>query len=179
MMYGENWVFVENPKTGSTSLHNALLAVGGISEGSKHDNLARQNQGYPWRRWRFWTIRNPWDRLVSGYHHNTRSAKKAEREYPNFERWVLDDQWMITPGIDFKRVPQQFWGHRCNIMLRFEYLEEDVYNLGKRLGLELTLPHDNRSKYRQPNYRDYYNSRLKEIVEDRFKPDILRGEYEF
>lgn len=177
MLLGERFVFVENPKTASTSIQNAL-SEHGETVLSKHDNLMSYRIA-PNRRWRVWCVRNPYDRIVSGYHHHTRSPKKAGRAYPSFDQWVLGDPWITGPGTDFKRTSQMFWGHKCNLVLRFENLEEDFHNACVKIGLpKIDLPILNATKSRG-SYREYFTSRSQRAVEDRFRWEIETYGYEF
>lgn len=179
MFLGDRFVFVENPKTASTSIQNALRAAElGLTIGNKHDNYNRYHEQKYARRYRAVTVRNPWDRMVSGWFHNIGSARKTEKPYDDFATWLTGEAWQIAPGFDFKRTPQCFWTWKTNVLLRFETLEEDISRFGALIGADLTLPHDNATRDRLP-YQHYYTEKTKRIIEDRFWPDIQKYGYEF
>lgn len=175
MMLGERFLLVENPKTASTSISHALEPYAKRVM-RKHSNLQHMTADMN-RRYRVYVVRNPFDRMVSGYHQNTRRRTKLENVQMNFEDWVLGDPWVLETA-DFKRTSQQFWGHKCNELLRFEHLEEDFARLCQKLGLECTLPHENRAA-RLDDYRDYYTPKLREVIEDRFYWDLKTFRYSF
>lgn len=178
MVIGDNFLLVENPKTASTSLKNCLLAAGiGKTIMRKHATITEDNFPQINRNRRIVFVRNPWDRMVSGYKHVTRPAFNGNRQAQSFEEWLTDEPWSIQ-GVDFKRTPQFFWTYRTNRLYRFENLREAVEELSEEFGVPLALPHDNKSP--QPGeYRDFYTEKTKEIVRDRFWPDIKKYGYEF
>ena len=179
MLIGERFVFVENPKTGSTSVNNALFSVSAAQRVlKKHENFSAGAERQYNRRYRVVAVRNPWDRMVSGYLFNNRGKHKQGREIPQFEEWLQGDKWQIAPGIDFKRTPQCFWTWKMNTIFRFERISEDFEEFCQTVGIKATLPHDNASKDRQP-YTHYYTEKTKRIVEDRFWPDIIEYNYKF
>ena len=179
MFLGENFLFVENPKTGSTSMQNALLAAGlGETILNKHEYITTSVDRQYRRRWRMVCVRNPWDRMVSAFHHCNRSAE-PEKWGGLFEQWVLGDKWELTPGIDFKRTPQSLWYWKTNAIIRFENMAEDFPAQMHKMGHHnVTLPHDNKAKIRN-GYRHYYTEKTREVVRDRFLPDILKYGYNF
>lgn len=60
---------------------------------------------------------------------------------------------------------------------RFENLSEDFKELCNQLGIDETLPHDNRTEHK--NYRFYYSEELKQMVATIYKKDIERFNYTF
>lgn len=177
MVVGERFLFVENPKAASSSIR-AALAPFGEPIFSKHD-IIWNHQQVPNRRWRAVVVRNPFDRLVSGYHHNKRSARDHGRPFNDFDTWLMGDPWRSGPaGVDFKRTSQLFWTHRTNFLMRFETLEEDFQNLCEILNISATLPSLNATQDRR-SYRDYYTEEARRIVEDRFAADLQTYRYVF
>ena len=171
MIVTDDLVFIENPKTGCTSVRVMIENLGGRTVGSKHWNLRDYNDKNR-RRLRVTTVRNPFDRMVSGFHFQTGGKM-------DFKKWMLGDDWEVAPGIDFKRVSQLHWTVQCNVIMRFETLHEDVEKLRKRLDLpEARLPHMHKSNDRRP-YQDYYDDETRAVIEDRFKIDMKVFGYTF
>jgi hypothetical protein len=60
---------------------------------------------------------------------------------------------------------------------RFESLREDFGHVCRTLGLNLRLPHANKSAHR--DYRTCYNDRTAELVGTHFRQDVERFGYTF
>jgi len=171
MIIGDQYIFVENPKTACTSIRMLLEEKGGKQHGMKHWNL-RDFQSTPRRKFRFVFVRNPWDRMVSGFYFQTGGKM-------DFKKWVLGVPWVVAAGIDFKRTPQAFWAYQCNTILRFENLHEHLGVILPRVGIdEWELKHTHKSKGRT-DYKDYYDDETREVVADRFRTDITEFGYRF
>lgn len=170
MIVGPDWICVENPKTGSNSMRRTLLAEGGEVVHHKHLTMMAAHN-LPPKRHVFVVVRNPWDRMVSGW------AYATKQEEP-FETWLTGGVWDVGAGLDFKRVPQTVWADQCSRWLRFEDLEGEWERYSKHLGFTTPLRHMNAST-RPTDYREAYNLRTKNIVMDRFWPDIEQWGYEF
>lgn len=140
-------------------------------------------------------IRNPWDRLVSGYfhakYHPRDGVAKAMRPFSSFQEFA---EWVIAgnaPALVGETrqgqwtSPQVSWYSAAGIMLvdhliRFEHLKADVALMFERLGLAVPeLPHVNRGKQRNPNYRVYYTSRFARDAGEYYKADCELGGYTF
>jgi hypothetical protein len=170
LMMGDNFVFVENPKTASTSIRNMLENAGGRKVYQKHRNLSGWDDPerplYRTAATRAVFVRHPLDRMVSGFHHTTGGKQ-------DFAKWLTGDPWMVLPGVDFKRTSQLFWTARCNMVMRFENIEEELETLRERVGYEKTpLPKINVRPRAKPDFRDYYDTHLLEIMRDRFMVDF-------
>jgi hypothetical protein len=85
----------------------------------------------------------------------------------------------IGPGLDVRRVPQIAWANSCNYIMRFENLEEDYEKFCAHVGIDhKPLLYKNKSEQRDGRrYRDVMSSKVREIVEDRFAPDLKRFGY--
>jgi chondroitin 4-sulfotransferase 11 len=60
---------------------------------------------------------------------------------------------------------------------RFENLADSVQTINKRLGINIALPHENRSEHR--DYRSYYNDETRRHVAVLFAKDIETWGYKF
>lgn len=171
MIAGKDWLFVGNPKAASTTLRHAFI------HDLQGETLYTQHIPYitasmvPAVRLCIVCVRNPWDRMVSGWAYNTHMGE-------SFESWLTGSKWEVGIGLDFKRCPQTCWAWQCNKVLRFERLQEDWDRLCERQGWpRRDLRHKNPSE--RPDYRNVYTDRTREIVADRFAPDIEAWGYEF
>lgn len=176
MIGGHDWVFVENPKTGTRSAFDALTRAGAERLGPTHATLMTLqmpgDKTYKNYRIRAVVVRNPWDRMVSAWAHRCKDSG------PNFGTWLENDLWEAGVGLDLLRCPQTCWSWQCTHVLRFENLQEDFASLTKELGFgELQLPHKN--AHAHAHYREVHTSKTRAIVEDRFAPDIYKFRYYF
>ncbi len=167
MIQGPDWAFVENPKCASNSIRAALL--GFTVDPEKHAPFTSQRIA-PGKRKRFVVVRNPYDRLVSGWAYNTNGA------VPFLEWLTAPETWDVGVGLDFKRVPQTAWAWRCNRIVRFERLLDEWPSVCDGLGIPFRdLPHHNAREH--AHYRDVICPEARVIIEDRFRPDLMRWEY--
>src|SRR6266852_317995 len=204
-------IFVEVPKTGSTSVrailgkawkpHLNLWEIKNLMESywthfggrknrileclylalSKERRLEigqRQFDSY----FKFGFVRNPWDRVVSLYERTEAQQMRNEMTFTEFVEWIeyssstcvhssphryqLD--WFVDPN---GKVLANFIG-------RFERLDEDWAYVAQKLGIKESLAH-RRASFRTRHYTEYYNTRTRELIAQKFKVDIERFGYEF
>lgn len=173
MIIGEKYVFIENPKTASTSISHALRSSGhGRNVYGKHiplvdTRMLRRSEDDPRGRHIIaCVVRNPFERMVSGWLHTTKRRQ-------TFREWLRGDEWRCGP-FDFKRTPQTAWTHQCTLIISFADLEAGFANFCDRAGLpRIKLDHKNASK--PYNYEDELTDADREIIRDRFYPDFKRG----
>jgi hypothetical protein len=135
---------------------------------------------------KFAFVRNPWDLLVSMYHylkshtatpgHQQRNPDMHEliRRSPDFDSYVRLYSLQLTDMsallCDDERELVDFVG-------RYERMEEDFASACRAIGIDIALPHVNRSEH--AHYRDYYSAETKSIVSRLFARDIERFQYTF
>jgi hypothetical protein len=129
---------------------------------------------HTWRLYfKFTVVRNPWDKVVSMYHH--RFGPTPQITFTDYVKKY------ITHSIDWniytiKKEP------RCNFYIRFENLEEDIERVCKILRVPFNK---NRIEHYKPgqkihtSYRDYYNIETKEIVRKVYGAEINFFKYVF
>lgn len=163
MISGGDWIAVCNPKAASTSLRAALGEFPRIAEVHVPLCSARLCDG---ARVRAVIIRNPYDRIVSGWVHNARDGEP-------FDEWLKSGTSLeCGVGLDFKRVPQRAWAQKCNALIRFEHLDQDFDHFCRAVKIApRPFPHEGAGRPR-PHYRDMIDSKSRAIVEDRFAPDF-------
>ncbi len=171
MLIDQHLCFVSNPKTGSTSAQHALSTSGiGKVYGERHMPAG------PWLRNKHWVcgvfVRNPFDRLVSGWAYTKRNSQIS------FSEWLRGEAW-YAGGVDFKRTSQAYWANfTANFVMRFEHIEDDWGAFLRRAGLpQIMIEHKNGSEH--PHYREIISQKDRAIIEDRFAHDLVTWGYEF
>ncbi|MEM6277194.1 MAG: sulfotransferase family 2 domain-containing protein [Pseudomonadota bacterium] len=132
----------------------------------------------------FTIVRNPWDRLVSYYHwlrgqtfDHPAVALAQSLEFGAFLAHPHTDASLrAAPYTSY--VTDADGTERCQRFIRFEHLVEDCAQLGRDLGLSLSLPHANRSE-RPRDYRISYDESSAQQVETLCQSDIARFGYSF
>ena len=115
----------------------------------------------------FLTARNPWDRLVSGWHY---SGKRMP-----FDEFI--SRGPVKPCVEnFLTVDGKV--HDPSYVIRFERLQEGLDHVCEHLGLpKTTLPHVNRSS--RGHYAQYYSDVQRALVAQRYAKDIEYFDYRF
>ena len=203
----KKFIFLANPKTGSTSMrkilneyseHNKLKALG-----KYHDHWTAQlymnifiELGYDWFGFfKFINIRNPWDKYVSNYHFSKPDSKfkpfyneaydKSAANSVSFNDWVkyhlneLKEPPQGCPRVD------RFAGDSDGNLLVDDifpiesFAEKILPKLLKRLDLNINtiLPVLNKTK--RDNYRSYFDDQSRKLVADFCYLDIEYGKYRF
>ena len=129
---------------------------------------------------KFGNIRNPWDRVVSGFFFSEQFCRNPKLQ--SFDNWVnchlkkhCDplEEWYNVNGLSF---------YDCmDFFIRFENLKGDIETACAKLGLPCDLSklgNDFETK-RDKDYRKYYNDDTKLIVAKKFKKEIEVFNYEF
>jgi hypothetical protein len=173
-------VILTPPKTASDTLHRVFcsgppwngLAVVGPHHGVVDKHYPHvPNEAFGFRV--LLTVRNPFDRLVSLWHHRCRLASYDGQGSPSFEEFaksVVARQagcWLWETTIS-ELIGEQ----RIDGLLRCESLADDLATAGLAVAL---LPRWNES-YRRP-WRQYYTVRLLGAVESWASEDCRRFGY--
>ncbi len=139
-----------------------------LSEERRREIGRKQFETY----FKFGFVRNPWDRVVSLYE-RTEALQLREKMnssatcvHSSPHRYQLD--WFVDAN---GNVLADFIG-------KFERLDEDWAFVAKKLGVSENLPHQ-RPNPRARHYTEYYTSRTRGIISNKFKVDIERFGYEF
>jgi len=179
------FVFIHINKTGGSSIEKALGCR------FEHKTALRKRAELGKEVWKklfsFAFVRNPWDRVVSHYHHRLMTNQTGLRtDTPGFNAWVQLAYGEKAPEYYDKPkmfMPQWNWliDGKGKLLVdyigRFENLQADFAQVCLRLNRQAELPHLKKSE--RGDYREYYNAASIEIVRQWFKSDIEKFGYEF
>ena len=188
-------LFIHIPKTGGCSIEATLSSLAPLEEAillkKSRDGLnfsinyqhAFPNELERYSLYRsFCFVRNPWDRIVSGFSHHKRFAEiPTALSFDKFVELLCRDKPLPLPtnhpGKLF-HLPSCSWVRDQMIVGRFETLQEDYDRICEQLALPVTkLPLINKGNHR--NYRTYYTEKTKLLIGTKYEEDIERFKYLF
>ena len=143
---------------------------------------------------KFTFVRNPWDRMVSWYfkHSGPLYEPKTKDGFINWVESGLPNHWK---NIDKTNWEERAWDGSNDALSVFDFLDnnknieidyigkvetidEDMKNICQKLNITYNkLPVVNKSN--RTHYKEYYNKKSQQIVEDRFERDLLFFPYEY
>jgi len=144
----------------------------------KHSTLAEYHEALGSEQFRslykFTCVRNPWDRMVSYYFTPTQSPQTWDRK--KFRR-IISKAVSVADYLRLNVLDNDPF-ENLNYIIRFENLASDFRTVCAALDISpTTLPQYNRSN--REHYSKYYDDELRELVRDRFAPEIDRFAYVF
>ena len=204
--HARHCIFVHIPKTGGTSIEDAIwpkprrgedLWMGFIAPGrNKYQTgglqhlLARQIRievgGDVFTRYfKFSIIRNPWDRVISQYSYLKQRPDlqdyfgvKADAPLAQYLAAISrSDHVQVMPQLNFLRDGNGTM--LVDLVGRFETLAQDAREIFRRIGIDdAVMPHEAKSD-RRSGYRDYYDDETRERVTELYAEDIAHFGYAF
>jgi hypothetical protein len=188
-------IFIHIPKTGGISVSKSLF--GNLAGGHRKLEIyqivftKREFNNY----FKFTFVRNPWDRLVSAYFYmkkggtNDRDRIWAEQNLSNYYDFdIFVKNWINRENIEtcIHFVPQYSFvcepgssSPRVNFIGYFEHLQEDFCYISKKLGLNTSLFHYNKTMANKIDYRSFYSEATRKIVAEVYRRDIEIFGYDF
>lgn len=151
-----------------------------------HPTAAEVQTAFPkeWKEyWKFCFVRNPWDRVVSEYHWANANARGVS--FDEFVERLADpdrkDPYQVRP------VPADTWSMYtiddavvADYIGRFENLAGDMESICARLGLPFDTARFPKLKNgRRNTYRSWYCDRSRQLIADRYRPEVTRFGYLF
>jgi len=122
-------------------------------------------------------VRNPWDRMVSRYSY----SKKVNKKFKNvtFEEFVNFDIKNNMHVLNQYRFCTKDKTNFCiDKVIKFENLNSDFNEISLSIfGKKDLLKHSNKTEHVE--YRNYYNTELKDKIYINFKKDINFFDYDF
>lgn len=193
-----DYLFIHINKTGGTSIRQRLgiplihptlrvnLVHRTASDFINRIGLPRWKQLYT-----FAIVRNPWDKVVSHYHHR---LKTKQIKPISFDEWVKKAYGgrhrkrhrrrdkMFSPQLDWLRyrgkVVVSFIGRFENLEYDFQVISNHIgISDGISLDISASLPHLNKSE--RGDYQDYYTPVTRDIIANHFKKDIKAFNYHY
>lgn len=163
VVFPDKLVFLEHPRTASTSMRHVLQQVGGKPQKRHAFICARGNEKT------VCTVRNPFDLLVSWW------EIVGERQgFSTFKDFLIGcrDPFMVRGG-------KLFYFLETDFILRFENLEAELNSVLKIYRIPIVrLPHLQVTIHKH-EYRKYYNEETRALVVARFGAEIERFGYEW
>jgi hypothetical protein len=172
-------IFIHIPRTGGTSIEVAFIGtdIFKVNPNEKHITASEAKKLYEpyWNSYfKFSIVRNPFDRVISLYHFkafkdiNILNNKSLEYFINNYKPYPhepnpCDCKNIIDEDLDF--------------IGRFENLKDDFKIICKTLNCDLKLPIINRTQHQ--HYSKYYDENTKIIIEELYKDDIEKYNYDF
>lgn len=162
------FIFLHVPRTGGTSIESLFQANAPQRKmKSKHTSARyyRRKEKTKWNTYfKFTFVRNPWDRIVSGY-----EWAKALHTHPHHPRGSFKDWVMNMSETDRKSNlihPQNWWIHReLDYMGYYESLEENWAEVASILELPNRLHHLPRVFHiPRPHYSHYYDEESRDRI---------------
>lgn len=199
--HSKKFIFVSNPKTGSTSIDSALAEfsddplLNEICEDGLYTDrhmpaqiLKDRLSSHVWNEYfKFAFVRNPWDWFVSQHFYNLNKNGIV------FDLNAKLENQQILYTFDFLKIyrgkknalsafQHSFLCDDGNKILfdfigRFERLDDDFQKIQKIIKTEVALPHLNPSRHKP--YRHYFNDETKAIIAKLYKIDIDLFQYVF
>lgn len=195
------FIYVAIPKCGSRSIVRALDSywdIRGDDDQSSlinhHANFERikkyiESAGLDWHGYfRFTSVRNPWERLVSAFFHVLKQKSLRRHDFSEWKGSTFRD-FIIGKGgvcIDksfaYKSQISYFLDSDAKILsdaiCRLETLQQDFNAVCDKIGIpRQKLPHVNKTKHK--HYSEYYDDETREIVAKRYAKDIEYLGYKF
>lgn len=188
--------FIHINKTAGSSIEKAL---GRTEHSPTHNTLTNYKKYVDKGYYIFSFVRNPYDKMVSQYHHRKQNTQDKKVLNISFKDWIMN---LDEIGFDIKGTGNQVawlslqkwvWDKDKKIYTTrpdevklgvdfigfFENLQEDWNTLQNELDIspQIKLPHRRKSKH--SNYREYYDDVTREIVYNRFEDDFNIFNYKF
>jgi hypothetical protein len=174
------FIFIEIPKTASTSLHTFLCHQGCNSDRDFRHASALSVRDLPeWNDYfKFAIVRNPYDRAVSWYEYRRRPEVNESRSMKDlsFKEFLVQD--------DSKACYEFICDEDYNILIdyvgRYENLNNDVSHIMETIGISFDclakLNESSARKFR--HYGEYFYDETKELLSDNYKMDLSIFNYE-
>jgi len=182
-------VWFRNAKVGTRSLYN-LLRESPVEFEIEHEHDVPFDAERYKAHYKFAMVRNPWDRLVSGWKNKIYRKDKAVLRLTNTQMDVFQDFGAFakyiasidgeTCNVHFRHQSALISLNEVDYVARFERYDDEVRRLFSTLGLKRpeTIPHRNRTGHRKP-YQDYYTAATRDLVGRFYEKDVSAFGYRF
>ena len=132
------------------------------------------------RYFKFCVVRNPYDKMVSAFHHFTKDINE-ENYKEEFKKFCINKDNTTTC---IYNCIKKNGSPICNFFIRYENLKEDIKKVCEILGIrdyDLNDLPNYKSEYRKEkrHYREYYDEETQKIVYLKHKEEFDYFKYEF
>lgn len=201
MCGNHNITFVQIPKNAGTSIGQWLTENKASDDYREWYNHPSHSEIHSKDNFSFTVVRNPWDRMVSLYFFlkhwtspipNATNSRQIRTElyrinnydqFPEFDIWLKNiETFKMLPWIKWKPTDTQIsWlDIAVDHIIRYENLENDFHKIQSLIDCHDPLPRLLITNgFVRNNYKDYYNTETIRMVENHFKEDIEKWQYEF
>lgn len=195
-IFDEEILFLHIPRTGGTILENRLKNQYKMKLFGRDQGLGLSKQHYTANElisknididklFSFTFVRNPFDRILSTYLNGIINHTKSFDDYIDTIKNVVENKlyykiWKINTSDISHYKPQVELLENLNpdFIGRFENYENDIKILSK-MHPKLNCLCELNIKKRDVDYRKYYNERNRNIIEELYKDDLKKFNYEF
>ena len=168
------FIFLHFGKCAGSSIKKSLSLVDGLEVKLERGHtdlgtmikLIKEDGFAPEQYFKFTCARNPWDRMVSLYHHmsteSERHPNNPEKQKINFEGTFEE---FLCHQESYPSICPNF--EDFDYVVRYEFLKDDFNILCEKLDIsnKVELPHiDYNTGRPKINYQSYYNIKTKEMV---------------
>ncbi len=188
-------IFIHIPKTGGKSILNGLYNIE-LHEGYGHAPAVFYRSVFGKKLfaqyYKFAFVRNPWDRLYSGYNFARQGGfnfcqdnrLKSELKGLTFESFVK--KWLSLKALEdfiifrpqYKFICDEHEQLLVNKVFFFECIEEELNHLINYFDMEIVIPRLNSSQQRV-SYLDVYDDEMRKKVAGFYSKDIALFGYEY
>ena len=192
-----NATFIHMKKTGGTSVTRWLLQNTESFKFNKHAELPYVKKRFKDHGILITVVRNPFDRLISWYHYyikktkarisavnngyKIKNSKKMQNKYNLEKNTKILEKYNEIGFNGFARNCnfglQLYNAKQCDIVLQLENINEDFKQVQDLFGIDVPLPHTNRSSHRGRS--ELYDEETKEIVYEKYAKDFDYFGYTF
>ncbi len=183
-------IFYSNSKCASSTLKIAFRSILGLPlPASPRKPIPYYIENY--KDYGIFTfVRNPFDRVVSFYHWNNKVSVRTRgyKLHSSFEHYI-NEEYVLQPirradnDIQLKQCFRDSKISDLNQIFfvgKVERLQDDYHALCELLKVyPVSLVHEKKSLDRTKDYREYYNTETREIIENVYKNDFLMFGYKF
>jgi len=186
-------IFVHIPKAAGISVNKTLFDTLGAGHLTVKEYQEIFHPTTFSNYFKFTFVRNPWDRLFSAYtflkkggfnEYDKKWAEEHLSDIDTFEKFVMD--WLDESKLYswFHFIPQAHFlkDNKGNIPIDYfgyyENLNEDFNIISKRIGINKSLGHFNKT-HRTNSYRNAYSEEMKKKVGKIYQEDIELLGYNF
>lgn len=201
MSLNKGFLFVHIPKTAGNSIQTALKSYSEDKinqkdfDGVKYHKLGVTNSKAPSlgkhsmlkdyenffnleNFYKFVSIRNPWDRMLSWYFFD-KGSDFQEAEFLKFIK-RMDPPELEMFNSQYNYILRKDGTPDINFIIKFENLQDDFNKVCNQIGIpKVSLFKLNVSSNSKVKYQNFYNNKTKDLVAKIFKNDIEYFGYEF